>query len=60
MYINWIRELVVSIAAVCTNVALIECICGEKEFQNGIRLVCGAYVALAVARAAINCIQIFM
>lgn len=60
MYIDWICKAVLSIASICVSVALIECICSEKEFQNGLHFVCGVLIASALIRSALDCIQAFL
>lgn len=59
MQINWIHDAVVSVATICVNIVWIECICGENEFRNGVRFVCGTYMALTLIRSAIDCIHAF-
>ena len=60
MQVGWVQDMSASIAAVCAFVALTECVCGEKERQGGLWLVCGAYTALTIVRAASDCIRMLV
>lgn len=60
MTVDWLRELTVSIAAMCANIAIVECLCGDDSLGSGLKLVCGAYVALSIIRMMADAIKIIL
>ena len=50
MSVEWLRESVRGIVSVCMLVSLTECIAEEGKQSDGLRLICGAAVALSVVR----------
>lgn len=60
MHVDWLYQSAAVIAAVCANIAIVECLCGDEAFQGGLRLVCGVYAALAVVRLAADGIRMIL
>lgn len=60
MTVNWLRELAVSITAMCANIAIVECLCDDDSLGGGLKLVCGAYVALSILRIVADSIKIIL
>ena len=48
----WLQDSVRTIASVCALVSLVECAAGDEDRTDGLRLLCGAAVALSVLRMA--------
>lgn len=48
----WLQDSVRTIASVCALVSLVECVANDEDNADGLRLLCGAAVALSVLRLA--------
>lgn len=48
----WLQDSVKTIASVCALVSLVECAASDEDSADGLRLLCGAAVALSVLSLA--------
>lgn len=60
MDVNWLRMSVRGIVGVCMIIAVVECAVDGSEHSGGLRLVCGAAVAVSVAQLAAEAIHGFL
>ena len=57
MEVEWLRTAVRGLAAVCLIASIVECAVEDGESAGGFRLVCGAAVAAAIVRMAVDAVQ---
>ena len=54
---EWLLEGVQTVSALCIAVSVIECVTGEGDLSDSLRMLCGAVVSLSIVRTAVRALQ---